>query len=70
MADMKKVYDDPIIINLYMFYDNHHSILILTLGGYLVCTWSIYFINWIVSAETISGGETIQGRKLFAEIPV
>ena len=28
----------------------------------------LYFINWIVAAETIQGGETIQGRKLFAEI--
>ena len=29
-----------------------------------------YFINWIIAAETIEGlkGETIQGRKLFAEI--
>ena len=41
MADMKKVYDDLIIINLYMFYDNHHSILIPTLGGYLVCTVAV-----------------------------
>ena len=41
MADMKKVYDDLIIINLYMFYDNHHSILIPALGGHSVCTVAV-----------------------------